>query len=148
MLDSLLEGFASKVAIQVAWGEMDAAQHINNTVYLRYSETGRIAYFEALGFRVATDSAQAGPILAEINCRYKLPITFPDTAWVGTKVLVERPDAYSFWMEQYIISERHQRVAAEVRAKIVAYDYQNLRKAEVPEALWQQIMAFEGRFGQ
>ncbi|MBL0101099.1 MAG: acyl-CoA thioesterase [Saprospiraceae bacterium] len=48
MHDSLKD-FKSVLEISLAWGEMDAAQHINNAVYLRYGETGRIAYLQKLG---------------------------------------------------------------------------------------------------
>lgn len=30
--------------IPVAWGEMDALQHVNNVVYFRYFETARIDF--------------------------------------------------------------------------------------------------------
>ncbi len=46
----LLRGFPSVVAVPVLWGDMDAFQHVNNTVYFRYFETGRIAYFQQIGF--------------------------------------------------------------------------------------------------
>ena len=31
------------ITIPVAWGEMDAFQHVNNVSYVRWLETGRIA---------------------------------------------------------------------------------------------------------
>ena len=34
--------------IPVAWGEMDALQHVNNVVYFRYFETARIDFFNRL----------------------------------------------------------------------------------------------------
>ena len=34
--------------LPVQWGDMDAFAHVNNTVYLRWFETVRIAYFEEL----------------------------------------------------------------------------------------------------
>ena len=36
------------VQIPVAWGDMDAFGHVNNTVYLRWFETARIAFFRAV----------------------------------------------------------------------------------------------------
>lgn len=30
----------------VAWGDMDAFGHVNNTVYYRYIESARICYFD------------------------------------------------------------------------------------------------------
>ena len=34
------------VRLPVQWGEMDSAAHVNNLVYMRWTETGRIVYFE------------------------------------------------------------------------------------------------------
>ncbi|MFO7632899.1 MAG: acyl-CoA thioesterase [Caldilinea sp.] len=48
-MSDLLAGFPVIVEISVAWGEMDAFQHVNNIVYFRYFESGRIAYFERTG---------------------------------------------------------------------------------------------------
>ena len=36
--------------IPVAWGDMDAFQHVNNVVYLKWFETARIAFFQAVGW--------------------------------------------------------------------------------------------------
>jgi acyl-ACP thioesterase len=35
---------------EVQWGEMDALQHVNNVVYVRWGETARIDYFRADSF--------------------------------------------------------------------------------------------------
>ena len=33
---------------KVQWGQMDAAKHGNNTVYLQWAESARIAYFKEM----------------------------------------------------------------------------------------------------
>lgn len=47
-MESLLKDFPVVTKIVVAWGEMDALQHVNNVVYFRYFETARIDYFAHL----------------------------------------------------------------------------------------------------
>jgi hypothetical protein len=37
------------VSIPVAWGEMDAFQHVNNVIYARWIETARMAYLDRIG---------------------------------------------------------------------------------------------------
>ncbi|MCB1050236.1 MAG: acyl-CoA thioesterase, partial [Acidobacteria bacterium] len=37
-----LSQYPHRVEIELAWGDMDAFQHVNNTVYLRFFETSRI----------------------------------------------------------------------------------------------------------
>jgi len=36
--------------IPIAWGDMDAFQHVNNVVYFRHFESARISYFEKINF--------------------------------------------------------------------------------------------------
>ena len=36
MYDNLLEDYPVVLEIPVAWGDMDALNHVNNTVYLRF----------------------------------------------------------------------------------------------------------------
>lgn len=38
-----------EMVIPIRWGDMDAMGHVNNTVYFRYLETVRIAWFGSLG---------------------------------------------------------------------------------------------------
>ncbi|MDX2306245.1 MAG: thioesterase family protein [Microscillaceae bacterium] len=127
---------------KVAWGEMDAALHVNNTVFLRYSESARIEFFRELDFEVHVHnpSRPIGPILAEVYCKYKAPLTYPDTITIASRVDPASIDAYSFWMEQIIFSHKLQRIAAEIRTRIVSYDYIQLKKAPIWEELRVKLM--------
>lgn len=139
-MSALLSGFPVVVRIPVAWGEMDAYQHVNNIVYFRYFETARIHYFERV--RLMQGSFEGvGPILASTDCRFKFPLTFPDTVAVGARVV--RIDDDRFTMEYRVVSERADRVAAEGRGVIVTYRYAERKKAPVPEELRAAIEALE-----
>lgn len=46
---TLLAGFPVVIEIPVQWGDQDAFGHVNNTVYLRWLESGRIAYMTRIG---------------------------------------------------------------------------------------------------
>src|SRR5690349_7395279 len=89
-LEELLQGFPVVVTVPVAWGDMDAFQHVNNTRFFRYFEDARIAYFERTGvtdLSAATAVAGVGPIVAHISCRFKAPLTYPDEVQVGARVI-------------------------------------------------------------
>ena len=141
-----IKGFRSVIEIPVAWGDMDAAQHVNNTVYLRYGESSRIAYMQHVG--LSFDLNGLGIILAEVNCKYKFPLTFPDTVNVGTRTLVDSIDDFGFWTEQIIVSQKYQRVSAIIQAKLVFYDFNGLKKAEIPTQSKDAIIAFENSVNQ
>ena len=126
----------------VAWGEMDAFRHLNNTTYFRYFESGRIAYFERLGLLEYMEATGVGPILASTSCRFKIPLTYPDTVSIGTRVSEIENDRFT--MEYYVVSHRHERVAAEGNGLIVCFDYRQNKKTSVPVELKQRIETLEG----
>ena len=47
-MDNVLESCPVVIETPVAWGQMDAFRHLNNTAYFRFFESARIAYFEKL----------------------------------------------------------------------------------------------------
>ncbi len=81
--EPLLAEFPVVITLPVQWGDQDAFGHVNNTVYFRWFESARIAYFERIGLSHVLDVEPIAPILASISCDYRRPITFPDTVQVG-----------------------------------------------------------------
>lgn len=142
-MNELLKHCPVIIETPVAWGEMDAFRHLNNITYFRYFESGRIAYFERLGLLEYMESTGVGPILAATSCRFKIPLTYPDTVSIGTRV--SEIDNDRFMMEYYVVSHRHQRVAAEGNGLIVCFDYKQNRKTAVPAELKQWIEQLEAR---
>ena len=140
MIDQLREN-PVVIDIPVAWGEMDAFQHVNNVAYFRYLESARIAYFDRLNLMTALEPAGVGPILASASCRFRAPLTFPDTVTVGVRVTLIGPDRFAMQMAVY--SRRQQIVAATGEAMIVMYDYGAGKKAVVSAELRQAILNLE-----
>ena len=125
----------------VAWGEMDAFRHLNNTTYFRYFESGRIAYFERLNLLAYMEATGVGPILAATSCRFKIPLTYPDNVSIGTRVSEIEED--HFTMEYYVVSHRYQKVAAEGNGLIVCFNYNENKKASLPAELKKRIEDLE-----
>jgi acyl-CoA thioester hydrolase len=142
-MNDLLGGFPVVIEIPVAWGEMDAFQHVNNIVYFRYFESARIAYFERLDFMTVMEQTGVGPILAEASCRYRKPLTYPDTVSVGVRVSEVGQDR--FVMQYRAVSHKLAAIAAEGDGLLVAYDYREKCKAAIPDAVRRRIEEVEGR---
>jgi acyl-CoA thioester hydrolase len=140
-MEELLKQFPVVVELPVVWGEMDARQHVNNSVYFRYFESARIAYFEKLGFWKQIHDTGQGVILASVNCRFRIPLTFPDTISIGARVVKIEEDRFT--IEHCIVSHRHQKVVAEGEGVLVSYNYQQLQKTPLPEIVKQGIQALE-----
>ncbi len=73
-----------EVDMAVRWGDMDAYNHVNNTVYFRYMEQCRLEWFAKLGFK--TTDEDIVPILVEANCRFIRAVTHPSTIRVTIRV--------------------------------------------------------------
>ena len=61
--------------IPMRWGDMDAYQHVNNTVYFRYMEQARVDLLERLGMPI--DTATQGPVIVHTACTFHVPLNYP-----------------------------------------------------------------------
>jgi len=144
-MSDLLTTYPVVIEIPVRWADMDPFQHVNNTVYFRYFEIGRIGYFEHLDLIEFVQGERLGPILGAINCRFRFPVTYPDTVLVGVRVVQMGDDR--FVMEHRVVSQKHQVIAAEGNGTIVAYDHVAKRKASLPKAARALIIDLEASIG-
>jgi acyl-CoA thioester hydrolase len=139
----LLGDFPVVICVPLQWGDEDAYGHVNNTIHLRWAETARVEYMMRVGIWQRSVTNAAGPILANISCDYRLPLTFPDTVYVGARVTAIGNS--SFRMAHTIVSASHLKIAAEVDSTIVLFDYPNNRATRIPENVRCAIEALEGR---
>ncbi len=140
-MDHALGRYPVSVTVPVAWGEMDAFEHVNNVNFARWMETARVAYFTRLGLMCPRRGDGVGPILARLSIDYQRPVSYPDT--VRVDVTVTRIGKSSLNMAYRIWSEEQQAEAAKGEDVIVVFDYATGRKAAVDEALRAAIHALE-----
>jgi acyl-CoA thioester hydrolase len=84
-----------------------------------------------------------GLILAGVSCRYKAPVTYPDTLSVGARVSALGEDR--LLMEHAAFSHKLGRSAAEGDAIVVSYDYAAGRRTFLRADLREAILAAEKR---
>jgi len=136
-----LAGYTVVVEIPVLWGHMDAFQHVNNTVYFRFFESARIVYGDRVGMYKFLKELGIGPILAATSCSFLKPLRYPDTVKVGCKTA--RLTEIEMEQEYLVYSDRLQKPAAAGTARIVAYDYNQLKKSKFPRPLIDNILQLE-----
>ncbi len=134
----MLGRFPERVSIAVAWGDMDAFRHVNNTVYLRWFETARIAYFERIGL---VQYGGVGPILARASVDFRRAVTYPDT--VDVDVTVAKFGTTSFEMRYRARSRALDAIAAEGDGVIVMFDYATNAKVPLSGEVRAAIEALE-----
>jgi len=142
-MQELLRSFPVVAEIPVTWGDMDSFQHVNNVIYFRYFESARIQYFEAVGLMDIVEQLGVGPILGSTSCRYRTPLTYPDTVYVGAKITEMHEKRFT--MEYLIVSEQHPETVAEGSGVVICYNYQKNQSTQIPEVVYNAIEKLEGR---
>jgi acyl-CoA thioester hydrolase len=140
-MEALLHDFPIIVQCPVAWGDMDALGHVNNAVYFRYFESARVAYLAKINFIDPAANGGIAAILASTHCDFRKALTYPDTVAIGARTIEISQDRFT--MEYRLISQHLQKIAAEGKGIVVAYNYRDRRKAELPEAIRKNIQAVE-----
>lgn len=129
--------------VPVRWGDMDALAHVNHAMYLRYLEAARIVYFERMGMaKPGPGWHEYGFVIAMVTCRYRAPVTYPDTLDVGVRVAAWGRDRVL--MEYQAFSRSLGKVAAEAETLLVAYDFRTGRPMSIRQEQRDAIVALEG----
>ena len=145
-MQDLLKNYPVVIEIPIAWGDMDAFQHVNNIMYFKYFESARIAYFEKLNFHELMIKTGIGPILANTQCKFKIPLTYPDQVSVGAKVDVIEKDR--FLMKYLVVSHKHKNIAALGKGMLVSFNYHENKKAPIPDEIRTRITDLEKNVNQ
>ena len=106
---------------EVQWGEMDAFQHVNNTVYFKYFENIRIKFMEDAGMLDLMKQKNIGPILAKIEANFKIPVTYPDTLKIYLRI--KSIGNSSFVVEHLVWSNNLNAIACVGDGVVVMLDY-------------------------
>lgn len=138
-----LADFPVVVALPVQWGDQDAFLHVNNTVYLKWCESARIAYVDRIGLSESMARDQIGVILAALACNYRKPVTYPDAIRCGARIT--RLGRSSLTMEHVITSDAQGTIVADAHSTLVVFDYRRQIPEPIPDEIRQAIEAFEGR---
>ena len=138
-LETLNKHYPVSTEIKVKWGEMGAFQHLNNTVYIRYIEDGRIDLLEKLGMSSDMKSFNIGPILASIHCDYLAPVTYPDTIIVFSTVT--QTGVKKIELEHKLWSIQQNCLVAKGLGIGVYYDYKALKSCAIPSFIADKLAA-------
>ena len=136
-----LKGYPIVLQQDVIWGDMDAFGHVNNTVYFRYFEDARIAYFDKIGAHEFKEESKIGPILATTHSDFKLPLEYPDRVLIAGRSTIAGPK--KFKMHYVVYSEKFDAIAAQGEGLLVYYDYANGKSCEIPSEIVTAIKKLE-----
>ncbi|MBU2907545.1 acyl-CoA thioesterase [Arenibacter algicola] len=140
MRDNISNSYVA-LELPVQWGDMDAAQHVNNTVYLRWIESARIEMFQKM-HEGEFDSNRIVPILAWQDCKYIFPVTYPDQVVISLDIIELLEDRVL--CEGKIYSKKHKGIVAISQSLLMAYDMKELKKYPFPQTWRKTFIDFYG----
>jgi acyl-CoA thioester hydrolase len=117
--------------IPIRWGDMDAYQHVNNTLYFRYMEQARVEWLEGMGY--ACNTQQEAPVIINAHCTFLLPLTYPGT--VEVRVYAGHAGRSSVPTYYEMRPEGDTRLHAEGAAKVVWMNPATGKSVPLPDAL-------------
>jgi acyl-CoA thioester hydrolase len=128
----------------VRWGDMDAYNHVNNTLYLRYMEEARIQLLANMGYSL--EDPQQGPVVVNLQCSFIQAVTYPDT--LAITCYAAEPGNSSFMTYYKLYSQQQQALVCEGSAKIVWINKVTNRSTPLPTELRgvieQQMISADG----
>jgi acyl-CoA thioester hydrolase len=118
------------------FSDLDPMGHVNNAVYLTWIENARIEFLRRLGAFDKPDTNEMAMILARVEVDFRAPLGFDDVVDVGVRTA--RLGGKSFDLEYEL--RCGDRVVAQAKTVLVAYDYGTNESREIPDE-WRQRLA-------
>ncbi|TFV99489.1 thioesterase [Oxalobacteraceae bacterium OM1] len=125
----------------VAWGDLDANDHLRNTAYLDYAAQTRFLYLRDRGFTpLHFREAGIGPVVLSEQISYFKELRFLEVFAVTMHLGGMSPDGSKFIMVNRFLKQDG-RQAAEVATRGAWFDLRQRRVAVPPEALTEALLA-------
>jgi len=131
--------FRHFLELPVRWGDMDAFGHVNNVQYMRYLESGRIAY--VAGVLGVTMESKENIVLADIRCTFLQQLRYPVTVEVATRVARLGNSSLQIVFAIYRRGENQPVLTGE--GILVWFDFINDKPIPLPESARSAICRFE-----
>lgn len=136
------QDFKFSFDVPVRYADVDSRGHVNNAMYIRYFEEGRMHYLhDVVGFPF-TESPDADIIVLNMHCDYISPTFLGEIMNVHTGI--SRLGNKSMEMLYLITDKTSGRTVAEGSSVLVAYDYSARKTMGIPDSFREKIARFEG----
>lgn len=127
--------------LSVRWGDADVYGHINNVEFVRYVESGRVAYCEevmGLNLKVGMES---GWVLADMHCTYLQQVHYPALLEVHTRISKVGNKSATVLADIYCKGEEEPVLTS--RGVMVWFDMKRQQSAPVPEQIKTKVVSYE-----
>lgn len=123
------------------WGDADALGHINNVMFIRYIESGRLDYFERLCGIKLEPGIRQGFVLADLRVSFLKQVHHPSELVVATRV--SRLGNSSFDVEASIFIDNESEAVFTSKGICVWFDFERNTSKPIPADIRNIIINFE-----
>lgn len=117
----------------IAWGDMDALNHVNHARFFDYFQEARIEWLKTLNL---TLQEEEGPVVIHVACTYLTPLVYPATVKLITSI--EKIGNTSLTLTHNLFHK--DKLCAEGISKLVWVNYMENKPVAVPEIFRSQIL--------
>ncbi|MCP4488186.1 MAG: acyl-CoA thioesterase [Gammaproteobacteria bacterium] len=128
-------------SVPTRWGDADALGHINNVMFMRYIESGRLDYFEQVCSLRLEPGLKQGLVLASIKVDFIDQVHHPEQLVVGTGIT--RLGGSSFDIDASIFRPDANHPVFTSHGVGVWFDFANNKSQTIPSGIRNQIVNFE-----
>ena len=136
-----------KTEIPVLWGDMDSFGHVNNIIYPKWCETSRVEMFckiwdlNGLSMQQILEGEGIGPILANFNMNFRIPVVFPDIIFVETRI--KSIGNTSFGIQHQITSKNNgSKIVFDADSVVVMVNYKTGDKVKIDSENRKKLETF------
>ena len=127
------------VELRIDWSDLDTYKHVNNVMFMKYQQSGRVNFWEVSGLYELQEKTNKGPMLVSTHCDFRKPLFYPGKAIVKTKVAFIKNS--SFGLDHVILNEKGE-LCAEGRDVAVCYDFNLNETFRIPEELREVMQRY------
>ncbi len=139
---AILKEFPVKITIDVAWTDMDAYAHVNNSVYFKYFDQGRMKYFDTIDFQTKYLGENIAAVLSTANCHFITQLKYPDIITLGTRV--KEMTFEKLTMEQFITSPKTGLAAFGV-SELTLFNFETQKSIKMSDEIIEAVQVLEGK---
>ena len=136
------DGFRFFTASPTRWGDCDAFGHVNNVLYSRYYESGRLDYFRRVLDLEPVAGATDSLIIADLYVTFLRQLHHPCALEVGSRICRLGKRSFDFEAALFAPGEGEPRSTAQ--ATCVWFNFRDNHSLPIPDAQRAVIQQFEG----
>lgn len=131
--------YSLSLELRIDWSEMDTYRHVNNVMFMKYLQSGRVNFWEASGLYKLHAETNRGPMLVSTHCDFRKPLVYPGTVLVKTKMAFIKNT--SFGLDHIILDEKGE-LCAEGHDVAVCFDFNTQKTFGIPDDLRKIMKTF------